>query len=127
MKKILKSILAIVLLIPCVLIFSACGKVKSLDGRTYSYSRTEVTGSLNQEEYESLYRSISFRFDKTTVVHIDSGVEETYNYKYEKGKVYIASEGENFDTKPYAEISGDFMVLTQNYADGTVKVYFKIK
>lgn len=127
MKKILKSILAIILLVPCALLFTACGKVKGLEGKTYSYSRIEVSGSLNKEEYESLYRSISFKFNKTTLVYVDAGEEETYNYKYEGGKVYIASEGENFDTKPYAEISGDFMVLTQNYADGTVKVYFKIK
>ena len=127
MKKLLKSILAIVLLLPCALLFSACGKVKSLEGKTYSYSKIEITGSLNKEDYESLYRGISFKFDKTTVVHSDSGEEEIYNYKFDNGKVYIASEGEEFGTKAYAEISGDFMVLAQSYADGTVKVYFKVK
>ena len=127
MKKILKSILAIILLVPCALLFTACGKVNDLEGKTYSYSKIEVSGSLNKEEYESLYRGISFRFDKTTVVYSDSGSEETYNYKYENGKVYIASEGDEFGTKPYAEISGEFMVLTQNHADGSVKVFFKLK
>ena len=127
MKKIFKSILAIVLLIPCALLFTACGKMKSLEGKTFLYSKVEVTGSLNKEEYESLYRGIFFKFDKSTVVYTDAGVEDTYNYKFENSKVFIASEGEEFSSDPYAVISGDYMVLTQTKSNGSVKVYFKLK
>lgn len=127
MKKILKSILAIVLLVPCAFLFTACGKMKSLEGKTFSYSKLEVTGSLNKEDYESLYRGISFTFDKTTVVHSDAGADDTYDYKFENGKVFIASEDEDFSSDPYAVISGNYMVLTQNYSNGSVKVYFKLK
>lgn len=127
MKKILKSILAFVLLLPCALLFTACGKLKSLEGKTFNYSKVEVTGSANKQEYENLYRGISFKFSKSTVVYVDVGVEDTYNYKYENAKVYLSSEGEEFGTKPYAELSGEYMILSQSVEGGTVKIYFKLK
>lgn len=127
MKKVLKLFLAIVVLIPCALLFVACGKMKGLEGKTFLYSKVEVTGSLNKADYEALYRGISFKFDKTTVVYTDVGVEDTYSYKYENGKVYIAEDGEEFSNTPYAVLSGDYLVLTQSESAGTVKVYFKLK
>ena len=125
-KKILKTFLTFVLLLPCLLLFSACGEIKSLDGETLVFSKLEVTGALVKEDYENSYKTISFKFDENTVTHIDGGVETVYDYKLENGKVYIKGDESDYSETPY-ELSGKYMIVTETYDEGTVKVYFKIK
>ena len=116
-----------VLLLPCLFLFTACGEVKSLNNRTYIYSKVEVTGDLVKEEYEKEYRNISFAFGESTVNYVDGMNEDTFDYKLENGKVYLAGEGDEFTEDVFAEISGDNMVITETYDGGVVKVYFKVK
>ena len=119
---------AIVMLLPCIFLFTACGEIKKLEGKTLVYSKIEVTGSLEKEEYESSYKLVSFTFDKDTMTYKDGSQEtEEHEYKLENGKVYLKSEGEEFPTTHYAEVSGKYMIVTETYNGGTVKVYFKVK
>lgn len=126
-NKFVKCLLAIIMLLPCMLLFTACGEIKKLNGSTLVYSKVEVTGTLVKADYESEYKSISFVFDESTVTYKDGTEEATYDYKLEKGKLYLKDEGEEYSDTAYAEISGKFMIVSESYDGGTVKVYFKVK
>ena len=73
------------------------------------------------------HKTISFNFDEETVKYVDGVIEDTYYYKVENGKVYLRSDGEEFSETPYAELTGKYMIVTDTYENGTVKIYFEIK
>ena len=127
MKKILKYVLTFAVLFPCIFLLTACGGTKKLANKTLVFSKIEVTGSLNKADYENEYKTISFNFDEETVKYVDGVIEDTYFYKIEDGKVYLRSDEEEFSETPYAELSGKYMIVTDTYDEGSVKIYFEIK
>ena len=126
-NKILKSFLVFAILLPCLILLSACGGTKNLKNKTLLFSKVEVTGSLNKDQYEEEYKNISFKFGEDTVTYIDGVIEDTYSYKVEDGKVYLKGEDQEYSDEPYAELSGNFMIVTDTYDNGVVKIYFEIK
>lgn len=127
-NKILKSLLAVVMLLPCMMLFTACGKLKSLAGDTFVFSKVEVTGTVNQQEVEDDYKLLSYEFTETTMIYKDGSEEEnSCEYKFEDGKLFIKAEGDEFSNEPFAVASGKFLVVTEEREGGTVKIYFKIK
>ena len=126
-KNIFKYLLAAFLILPCMMIFIACGELKSIEGKTFIYSKVEVTGSLSKEEYEKSYQNISFSFEESTVNYYDGVEEDSYEYKFENNKIYFKDENGEFSSTHDAEISGDYMVVTETEDEGTVKIYFKMK
>ena len=126
-NKILKSFLVFAILLPCLILLSACGGTKNLKNKTLLFSKVEVTGSLNKDQYEEEYKNISFKFGEDTVTYIDGVIEDTYSYKVEDSKVYLKGEDQEYSNEPYAELSGNFMIVTDTYDNGVVKIYFEIK
>ncbi len=127
-KKIFSIVLLFAFLIPCLTLLTACGKIKELNGKTLVFSKVQVEGSISKEEYENQYKGHSFVFKEETVTFTDGVNEDTYDYKLEKTKVYIKdTNDESYSTEPYAEISGEYMVVSQTIEGGVVKVYFKVK
>lgn len=130
MKRVLKSFLAFMLVVPFMFLLTACGETKSLNGNKYVYSKVEVSGTLAIEDYESMYSSLCYyEFGEETVVSSDGeGENQTWNYKYENGKVYIKSTTAEEYSDIYFEISGKYLIVTETVEDGqTFKVYFKQK
>lgn len=126
-KKVLNLLLAILLVIPCMFVFTACGELKSLSGKKLVFSKVEVTGTLVQEEVEYEYNTISFDFGEDTVLYSDGTNEDTYDYKVEDGKLYLKYSKDEYGTTPFAELSGKYLVMTETLEGGTVTVYFKVK
>ena len=127
-KKIFSIVLLFAFLIPCLTLLTGCGKIKELSGKTLVFSKVVVEGSITKEEYENSYKGHSFEFSDETVTFSDGVNEDTYDYKFEKNKVYIKdTNDEAYSEKPYAEISGEYMVVSQTVEGGVVKVYFKVK
>lgn len=123
-NKFLKIIIAVFMLIPCSLLFVACGKLTSVDGKLFVFSKVEVTGSLSVEEYENLYSSITLDFDEDTVLYNN---ETTYNYKLEDGSIYLKGLENDEYSNVFAKISGKYLVVTETYEGGIVKIYFETK
>ena len=127
-KRIFSIVLLFAFLIPCFTLLTACGKLKDLTSKTLIFDKVEVEGSISKEEYENLYKGHSFKFTETQVTFSDGLNEETLDYKLEKTKLYIKdSSDESYPEKPYAEISGGNMVVSETVTGGVVKVYFKVK
>lgn len=127
-KKIFSIVLLFAFLIPCLTLLTACGKIKELNGKTLVFAKVEVEGSVTKEEYENLYRGHSFEFTEETVTFSDGINEDTYDYVLDKTKVFIKDTNDTeYSEKPYAEISGEYMVVSQTVEGGVVKVYFKVK
>lgn len=128
MKKFFKSIFAILFIVPTLLIFTACGNSKSLDGNTYVFSKIEVTGTIVKEEAEKDYIYMSYSFDEDTVDFVDGSETDTYDYKFENKKVYIKAKTDtSFPDRAFGEISGKYFVKTLSLDDGDIKIYFKKK
>ncbi len=126
-KKIFSVLMLAVLLVPC-LLFVACGKLKSIENKTFVYSKVVVTGSLNKDDYKDEYKNHSFKFSESEVVFNDGTDEHTYDYKFENSKVYLKADSDtSFPDEAYAEIDGNYMVISQTKTGGVVKVYFKVK
>ena len=128
-KKIFSLTLLLVLLFPCLFLFTACGELKTLSNKTLVFSKVEVTGDLNASDYELMYKNCKFTFSKDSVVCNDGTSDGPTNYfKVEDGKVYIrAEEDEEYSSIAYAELSGKYMIVTQTVGENTVKVYFAEK
>lgn len=129
MKKILKSILVFVLIVPFAFLLVACGEIKSLEGKTFVFSKVEVTGSLSKEEYETDYALLTLSFDEETVDFTGDAEDEdaTMYYKFENNKVYLKfKETDEYD-EAYAEVSGKYLVLTVTEEGQTAKIYLKQK
>jgi len=127
-KKIFSIVLLFAFLIPCLTLLTGCGKIKELDGKTLVFAKVEVEGSVSKEEYENLYRGHSFDFTEETVTFSDGVNEDIYDYVLDKTKVFIKDSNDTeYSEKPYAEISGEYMVVSQTVEGGVVKVYFKVK
>ena len=126
-NRITKILLAIVLLLPCAFLFTACGNLKSLNGKTLVFSKVEVTGTLVKKDYEDLYKTVSYEFDEKTLTYKDGDVEDSYDYKLENGKVYTRAEGDEYPNEAFAEISGKYMVITVTTDAGIAKIYFEAK
>lgn len=126
-KKIFSLSLLFLVLVPCMFLFVACGEFKSINNKTFVYSKVEVTGSLKKEDYETQYQSISFVFDEDEVTYKSGSEEVKYDYKLEKGKIYLKYSGDEYTDEYYAELSGSNMIVTETYETGTVKIYFKVK
>lgn len=126
-NEIMKFLLAIILLLPCAMLFTACGNLKELEGKTLVFSKVEVTGTLIKEDYEDLYKTISYEFGETTLTYKDGDIEESYEYKLENGKVYTRMEGAEYPKEAFAEISGKYMVITVTTDAGIAKIYFEAK
>lgn len=127
MKRILKSILAFVLIVPFALLLTACGGTKSLEGNKYVYSKIETTGSVVASDYEKNYSLISFEFSEEEVVYTDGSETDTYFYKFEDGKLYLKAGADDDYGDAYGVISGKYLVITETVTGGTLKVYFKVK
>ena len=70
----------------------------------------------------------AFDFTEETVTFSDGVNEDTYDYVLDKTKVFIKDSNDTeYSEKPYAEISGEYMVVSQTVEGGVVKVYFKVK
>lgn len=129
MKKILKSVLAFVLIVPFAFLLVACGEIKSLEGKTFVFSKVEVTGSLSKEEYETDYALMTLTFGEETVDYTGDvdDVDATMYYKFENNKVYLKfKETDEYD-EVFAEVSGKFLVLTVTDDGQTAKIYLKQK
>lgn len=126
-KKIFSLSLLFLVLVPCMFLFTACGNLKSVKNKTLVFAKVEVTGTLIKEDYESQYQSSTFVFEESTVTYTIGSNKNTFDYKVEKGKVYLKYSGDEFSETPFAELSGAYMVVTETYAEGTVKTYFKVK
>ena len=127
-KKIFSIVLLFAFLLPCLTLLTACGKIKELNGKTLVFSKVHVEGSISKEEYENQYKGLSFVFTEDKVTFTDGVNEDTYDYKLENTKVYIKDTNDDtYSTEPYAEISGEYMVVSQTAEGGVVKVYFKVK
>ena len=127
-NRILKSLLAIVMILPCMMLFTACGKLKSLEGETFVFSKVEVTGTVDKQEVEEDYKLLSYEFTETTMIYKDGSEEpNSCDYKFENGKLFIKAEGDEFSNTPFAVASGKFLVVTEERDGGTAKIYFKIK
>lgn len=130
MKKILKSVLAFVLIVPFAFLLVACGEIKSLEGKTFVFSKVEVTGSLSKEEYETIWALFTLSFDENTVDYSNDVDDEdaTMYYKLENGKVYTKyKETDEYD-EVLAEVSGKYLIITETFEDGqTAKIYLKQK
>ena len=127
MKRIFKSVLTFAILLPCLFLLSACGGIKNLKNKTLVFSKVEVSGSLKAEDFENEYKTISFKFAEDKVTHVDGVVENDFTYKVENNKVFLKGSDEDYSETPYAELSGDYMIVTETYDAGTVKIYFKVK
>lgn len=127
-KKIFSLVLLFVFLIPCFTLLTACGNLKSLNGKTLVFAKVEVDGTISKEDYENEYKLHSFVFDESEVTFSDGTNEDSYNYKVEKTKVYLkATTDTEYPSEAYAEIDGKYMVISQTVEGGVVKVYFKSK
>lgn len=130
MKKILKSVLAFVLIVPFAFLLVACGEIKSLEGKTFVFSKVEVTGSLSKEDYETGYAFMTLSFGEETVDYTGDVDDEdaTMYYKFEKDKVYLKyKETDEYD-EVFAEVSGKYLIITETLEDGqTAKIYLKQK
>ena len=126
-NRITKFLLAIVLLLPCAFLFTACGNLKSLEGKTLVFSKVEVTGTLVKEDYEDLYKTMSYEFGEATLLCKDGTVEDTLEYKLEDGKVYTRLEGDEYPNEAFAEVSGKYIVITITKDNGIAKIYFETK
>lgn len=127
-KKIFGIVLLFAFLIPCLTIFSACGKIESLNNKTLIFSKVQVEGSITKDEYEKEYKAYSFKFSEEEVVFSDGVSSQTYSYKLVGSKIFIKDvEDEEFPEDAYAEISGKSMVVSQTLDNGKLKVYFKAK
>lgn len=126
MKKLLKSIFAFILIVPFVIMLTACGSSDTLDGKTYVFDRVEVTGTLVKEDCESDYIYMSFSFEDGVLNYVDGTETDTFDYKLSEGKIYTkSSSDEDYSESYFAEISGKYLVITETYNGGTVKAYFK--
>lgn len=126
-KKIFSLSLLFLVLVTCMFLFTACGNLKSVKNKTLVFAKVEVTGTLIKEDYESQYQSSTFVFEESTVTYTIGSNKNNFDYKVEKGKVYLKYSGDEFSEIPFAELSGAYMVVTETYAEGTVKTYFKVK
>ena len=108
------------------LIFTACGEIKSLSGKKLVFAKAEVTGSLVQEDVEYDYNTISFDFDKDTVTYFNGTEEDVYEYKVENNKLYLKYSNSD-EYSVFADISGKYLVITQTLDGGTATIYFKVK
>jgi major membrane immunogen (membrane-anchored lipoprotein) len=127
-KKIFSIVLLFAFLIPCLTLLTGCGKIKEISGKTLVFAKVEVEGSVSKEEYENLYKGHSFEFTEEKVTFTDGVNKDTYDYKFEKSKIYIKDTNDaEFEKEPYAEISGEYMVVSQTVEGGVVKAYFKVK
>ena len=127
-KKIFSIVLLFAFLIPCLTLLTACGKIKSLDGKTLVFAKVEVTGSISKGDYEDEYKKHTFVFSETEVDFSDGTNEDTFNYKLENGKLYTKSKtASDYPEDAFAEIDGKYMVVSLTAEGGVVKVYFKVK
>lgn len=128
MKKILKSIFAFVLVIPFVVLLTACGGAKNLDGKTYVFNRVEVTGTINKTDIENEYIYMSFEFKDGVLNYVNGTETDSFDYKLEDGKVYTkSSSSDEYSSSYFAEISGKYLIVTETSDDGIAKIYFKKK
>ena len=127
-KKIFSIVLLFAFLVPCMFFLSACGKIESLDKKTFVFAKVEVEGSVSKEEHETSNKSKYFKFSEDEVVFFNGVDETTYSFKLENSKIYIKDvDDETFPEKEFAEMSGNYMVVSQTVDGGVVKVYFKVK
>lgn len=127
-KKIFSIVLLFAFLVPCVLFMAACGEIKSLDKKMFVFAKVEVDGSISKEDYENNSKTQYFKFSEEEVIFYNGVEETTYSYKYEDSKIYIKDvDDEVFPEDAFAEMSGNYMVVSQSTTGGVVKVYFKVK
>lgn len=127
-KKIFSIALLFAFLIPCMVLFSACGKIKDLNEKTLVFAKVEVEGSVSEEDYVNLYKAHTFKFGEKQVEFTDGVNEDVYDYKLENSKLYVKDTlDETYPEDPLAEISGSYMILSQTVEGGVVKIYFKVK
>lgn len=126
MKKKLLSLLFVVMILPCMFLFTACGEPKSLANTTYVYAKCEVTGDISKTETESAWENYSFRFKNDTVeVYVSTSLLATYNYTY-KNKV-ATCEPQNEELSSFTlKANGEYLVHETTDSKGTTKVYFKV-
>ena len=126
-KKIFSVLIMLFVLVPS-LLFVSCGKSSSFVGKTLIFSKVEVNGSLSKEYYEERNKLKSFTFEEDEMVFSDGVSEVSHHYKIENNKLYIKSiESTEFPTDHFAEISGNYLIVSETVAGGVVKVYFKAK
>ena len=127
-KKIFSFVFLLIMVVPCFIIFTACGKLKDLKGKTMVFYKVEVVGAIDKTAYENTYKTLSFKFDEKEVTFSDGVNEDVYNYRFNNSKLYIkAANDDAYSTTPYAEISGSNMIISDSVDGGVIKVYFKVK
>lgn len=129
MKRIFKSILAFVLIVPFAFLLVACGGNKNLNGKTYVFDHVEVTGTLLKDEYEDDFKSLIMIFSEAEVEYSNGvGNQDTYDYKIANGKLFIKDKLEDdFSEKAYAEVDGKYLIISETNNGGTAKIYLKVK
>lgn len=129
MKRFLKSVLVCVLIVPMVVLFAACGGTKTLDGRTYVFSKVEVDGTVVKDDVETSYIYTSFSFEDGVLSYVDGTAEAiTFDYKVENNRVYTkSSSSTEYSSTSFAEVSGKYLIVTEKTDEGTAKIYFKKK
>lgn len=129
MKRFLKSVLVCVLIVPMVVMLAACGGTKTLDGRTYVFSKVEVDGTVVKEDVETSYIYTSFSFEDGVLSLVDGTAEAiTFDYKVENNRIYTkSSSSTEYSSTSFAEVSGKYLIVTEKTDEGTAKIYFKKK
>lgn len=129
MKRFLKSVLVCVLIVPMVVMLAACGGTKTLDGRTYVFSKVEVDGTVVKEDVETSYIYTSFSFEDGVLSLVDGTAEAiTFDYKVENNRIYTkSSSSKEYSSTSFAEVSGKYLIVTEKTDEGTAKIYFKKK
>ena len=126
MKKKILSLLFIVMLLPCMFLFTACGEPKSVANTTYVYAKCEVTGDVSKSDTESAWQNYSFRFKDTTVeAYNGTELDEIYNYSYKNNVATLEPQDELYTTIKL-KANGEYLVYEKTVPKGTIKVYFKV-
>lgn len=125
-NKFLKSFIVAFTLIPCLLLFTACGKLESLEDKTLVFAKVEVTGSLSADVLEAEYSSTTFVFGENTV-KFSGDSKVTFNYKLVDGVLYLKDLNSEDYGDAYGKLFGKYLVITETYKGETVKIYFKEK
>ena len=119
-----------------VCLVTACGFVGCKGKGNPLDSSSEQTANLKQAEYNTTTGTMPSNWNELTYTdnndrqimsYIGSNFFD-YDYKFEKSKIYIKDTNDTeFEKEPYAEISGEYMVVSQTVEGGVVKTYFKVK
>jgi len=129
MKRSFKSLLLLLLFVPCLFFMTACGNIKEVANKTFVFAKCEVTGNISKTTAENLFKDYFLKFtDEEFMVYSSESEPAVDTYTYTFSGDTITGVNVNDSSQAVYKVSGEYIVveIAQNSTD-SVKVFFKEK